>query len=77
MRRTRVEHLAWCKKRALEYVDAGDLLQAYTSMASDLGKHSETANHVGIMLGMELLMLPDKGRLGTARGMREFIEGFN
>ena len=35
---TRAEHLAWCKKRALEYVDAGDLLQAYTSMASDLGK---------------------------------------
>jgi hypothetical protein len=22
---TRDEHLAWCKKRALEYVDAGDL----------------------------------------------------
>jgi hypothetical protein len=74
---TRAEHLAMCKKRALEYVDAGDPLQAYTSMASDLGKHPETANHPGIMLGMGMLMLPDQGRLGTAQGMRKFIEGFN
>jgi hypothetical protein len=74
---TRAEHLAWCKKRALQYVDAGDLVQAYTSMASDLGKHPATANHPGIMLGMGLLMLPDHGRLGTPQGMREFIEGFN
>ena len=74
---TRVEHLAWCKKRALEYVDAGDLLQAFTSMASDLGKHSETQNHAGIKIGMMMLLLRDHGRLGTAHGMREFIEGFN
>ena len=74
---TRAEHLAWAKKRALAYVDAGDTLQAYTSMASDLGKHPETANHPGIDLGIGLLMLPDQGRLGTTDGMRKFIEGFN
>ena len=73
---TRTEHMAWCKQRALEYVDAGDTLQAYTSMASDLGKHPETMNHPGIMLGIGLLMLPGQGRLGTRQGMREFIEGF-
>jgi hypothetical protein len=33
---TRDEHLARCKRRALEYVDAGDLTRAAASMASDL-----------------------------------------
>lgn len=36
---TRADHLAWCKQRALQYVDAGDLTGAYASMTSDLGKH--------------------------------------
>jgi hypothetical protein len=36
---TRDEHLAWCKRRALEYVDAGDLTHAVASMASDLKTH--------------------------------------
>jgi hypothetical protein len=73
MHDSRAEHLAWAKERALEYVDAGELQQAYTSMASDLSKHPDTAGHAGIELGMMLLM---SGHLGTAREMREFIEGF-
>ena len=71
---TRAEHLAWCKKRALEYVDAGDLPQAFASMGSDLGKHPETANHSGIQLGAMMLFA---GHLGTPEKMRKFIEGFN
>lgn len=71
---TRAEHLAWCKQRALEYVQAGDLQQAFASMASDLGKHSETAGHIGIQLGMMQMM---SGLLNTQDEMREFIEGFN
>ena len=71
---TRAEHLAWCKKRALVYVDLGDLNQAYASMASDLSKHPETANHGAIQLGMMMLM---GGHLSTPHKMREFIEGFN
>lgn len=71
---TRQEHLAWCKKRALEYVDMGDIPQAYTSMASDLNKHTETAGHPGIQLGM---MLQLTGKLKTPDEMRKFIEGFN
>jgi hypothetical protein len=35
----RDEHLAWCKKRALEYWRAGDLANAVASMGSDLDKH--------------------------------------
>jgi hypothetical protein len=33
---TRQEHLDWCKKRALEYADRGDVAQAITSIGSDL-----------------------------------------
>jgi hypothetical protein len=71
---TRAEHLAWCKQRALEYVDAGDVNQAFVSMASDLGKHPETANHSAIQLGMMMLMA---GHLSDAQKMRLFIEDFN
>jgi hypothetical protein len=35
---SRAEHLAWCKARALEYLDSGDPGQAITSFISDLGK---------------------------------------
>ena len=71
---TRAEHLAWCKQRALEYVDAGDLQSALASMGSDLNKHPDTANHSGTQLG---LMLMVGGHLSTKDEMRRFIEGFN
>ena len=71
---TRGEHLEWCKKRALEYVDMDDTNQAWTSMASDLGKHPETAKHSGIELGMNMLMA---GHLSSQDKMRKFILGFN
>jgi len=71
---TREEHLQWCKERALEYVDAGDLQNAMTSMFSDLGKHKETENHVGIQLGYMMLI---SGMLSTPAQVREFIDGFN
>jgi hypothetical protein len=71
---TRSEHLAWCKERALEYVDAGDLQGAMASMASDTNKHAETKGHAGNELGM-LLMLG--GHLKTADKVRKHIEGYN
>lgn len=71
---TRQEHLAWCKQRALEYVDKGDTTNAWASMASDLTKHPETEKHAAIQLGMMLLM---SGQLSTPDKMREFINGFN
>lgn len=71
---TRAEHLAWCKERALVYVDHGDLHQAFASMASDLSKHPETEKHGAIELGMMMLM---GGFLDTPQEMRKFIEGFN
>ena len=71
---TRSEHLEWCKQRALEYVDMHDIGQAWASMASDLGKHPETANHGAIELGTRMLMA---GHLSSPHKMREFILGFN
>ena len=55
-------------------VDIGDLNQAFSSMASDLRKHQDTTNHVGIELGMMLMI---SGELGTASEMRNFIDGFS
>lgn len=71
---TRAEHLAWCKQRALEYIKGGDANNAWASMASDMRKHPETANHIALELGMMLLMT---GNLDAPHKMREFIEGFN
>jgi hypothetical protein len=67
---TRAEHLAWCKQRALAYVDSGDLMEAFVSMISDLGKHPETRSHEGILEGSTLM---DRGNLGNAQAMRRFI----
>ena len=74
MEKSRAEHMEWCKKRALVYVDMGDLTQAWASMASDLRKHPETEKHSGIALGMALLM---SDQLDAKDAMRKFIEGFN
>jgi hypothetical protein len=71
---TREEHLEWCKTRALEYVESGDIHGAYASMTSDINKHPGTAGHAGVGLGMMMLM---GGQLSTADQIRKFIEGFN
>jgi len=70
----RTEHLDWCKQRANEYVDRNDLMNAYASFQSDMGKHPETANHIALELGTMLLI---SGNLSTAHQMREWINGFN
>lgn len=70
----RTEHLAWCKARALEYVEAGDLRSAFASMSSDLRKHPETADHSGTELGFLQMM---SGGLSTKDEMRRWIEGYN
>jgi hypothetical protein len=69
---TRAEHMAWCKRRALEYVNVGDGRNAITSMMSDLGKHPETAKFQEISL--ILMMGVDYRNMDS---VRRFIEGFN
>jgi hypothetical protein len=70
----RAEHVAWCKQRALEYIERGELREAFDSMCSDLLKHEDTRGRLGMELGMMLMM---NGHLGTPEKMPEFIEGFN
>jgi hypothetical protein len=71
---TRAEHIAWCKQRALEYVERGDLQNAVVSMLSDLRKHPETENHIGGKMGAMMLM---GGHLKRPDEVRNWIEGFN
>jgi hypothetical protein len=70
---TRDEHLAWCKRRALEYVNAGDLTHAVASMASDLKTHPDTDNPALnglIMIAMMYVMDADKA------AVKRWVEGF-
>jgi thiamine biosynthesis protein ThiC len=74
--KTRAEHLAWCKQRAIEYADQGDVASAIASLASDLSKDPRTASSADIVQGlmMPLLLAGEFERPGR---LREFIEGFN
>lgn len=68
----RQEHLDWCKARALEYLDVGDLTNAVASMASDLGKHPETGCPPTLtMLAMMAVVDRDEA------AVRRWIDGFN
>lgn len=71
----RADHLAWCKRRALEYVSKGDYNNAVTSMLSDLSKHPETEGAAGGILAqlgmMELMRGPSE------QSITSYIEGFN
>lgn len=71
---TRTEHMNWAKARAIEAVNNGDILWAFSSIASDLQKHPETQNHSGVQMGIMQMM---SGGLSTPESMRHFIDGFN
>ena len=70
--RTRAEHLDWCKQRALDYLDRGDLLNAVTSMLSDLDKHPDTRSNNPTLYMLGMIYIRDR----DAQGVRRFIEGF-
>lgn len=69
---SRDEHLEDCKRRALEYLDAGDVQNAIASMLSDLNKHEDTKNY-NKFLGSLGLTIAASGDIQQAR---RFIEGF-
>ena len=71
---TREEHLEYCKKRALEYLDVGDIAQAGASFGSDMSKHPETRDHSALPL---MFKMQFSGLLNTVEEMRKFINGFN
>ena len=65
-RTTREQHLAWAKGRALEFLAKGDVVQAWSSFASDITKHRGTHS-----------LMPEVGRNSvTIRSeieMREYL----
>jgi hypothetical protein len=68
---TRAEHLTWAKRRAHEYLDAGDVRNAVQSMMSDVRKHDEiqlTAAEAA--RGLSVMMANDRDLA------RAFIDGF-
>jgi hypothetical protein len=70
---TRTEHLQWCKDRANEYLNRGDILNGVTSMLSDMEKHEGTKD-VNPMLAMMGIMAVTAGDLPAAK---RFVDGFN
>lgn len=68
---TRDEHLAWAKRRALEYLPR-DPLEGMTSMMSDLTKHPELKDHSGLRIAPMFY-----GAHGDPVAVRRWIEGFN
>jgi hypothetical protein len=68
---TRDEHLEWCKQRARQYLDEGDLLNAVTSMGSDLNKHPELGcnPYIGLIGALH-------AKEGDREAVRRWIEGF-
>lgn len=70
----RGEHLAWAKRRALEYLDAGDLENACASMMSDLAQHADFIGGVYDSLNLLGIMYATQH---DVPGMRRWIEGFN
>jgi hypothetical protein len=71
---TREEHLEWSKRRALEYLDAGETASAVASMMSDLRKHKELENHAGIRIFAGFMLVP--GWISDPGEVRHWIEGF-
>jgi hypothetical protein len=66
---SRAEHIRWCKRRALAYLDHSPG-EAVTSMLSDLNKHPET---VALTDTMGMIGIYSAQSAGEAR---RFIEGF-
>jgi hypothetical protein len=72
--RTRKDHMEWCKRRAIEYCDAGDTKKAIASLFSDLRKHPETVGTLEIaghmLVGLGISTKPPEV-------VRDWIAGFN
>lgn len=72
---TRQEHLQWCKNRAMEYVNRGNLLEGVTSMMSDLEKYPETKSK-GVLAALGLLAA-QQAQAGDREAVVRYINGFN
>ena len=67
-----LEHLEWCKARAREYLERGQIQEALTSMLSDLKRHKETLASGDAMGPLAIMLITHQDKDGA----RRFIEGF-
>ena len=74
---TREEHMQWCKDRAMEYVERGDLVNAVASMMSDLSKHDETRDSGTGAMRMLGLMAATQAQNSDRAAVERYIKGFN
>lgn len=74
MPESRADHLQWCKDRANEYIEKGDLKEAFSSFMSDMSSHEETKDHLALEMGMSLLL---SGNLSSPIQIKNWIDGFN
>jgi hypothetical protein len=70
---TREEHLAWCKRRALQYIDRGEIAEGLKSMISDMEKHPQTSCPELHTLTVGLMAIGD---LDTVDKARRHVEGY-
>jgi len=70
---SREEHLEWAKKRANEYIDKGELMNAINSFYSDMSKKPETKDHKFLKIGRKIIL---SGGLKSQKEVKEFIDGF-
>jgi len=71
------EHLAWCKKRAHEYLERGELLDAVTSMSSDVTKHPNGPKAGTPAVAMLMLVGAMSAQQGDIREVRRWIDGWH
>lgn len=68
----RAQHLSWVKKRALRYVERGDLAGALVGLTADMARHPELADHPALR---EITLKAIRGDLHTQEQVRQFIDG--
>lgn len=68
-------HLELARKRALEYVERGDLIGAITSIVCEYGKNHFTAPHqVAVAtLGASMLIIAEQRTIASESALRRFI----
>lgn len=73
----RDQHMAWCKQRAIEYLDQGDLNGALASFMSDMSKQPDTDEYMRSPAIAMLVVVDGLGGVqnNDAHRLRRFIEG--
>lgn len=72
--KTRVEHLAWCKKRAMEAMTDGNMAAGWASFVQDMAEHPETQDHVFLEKGTLMVF---GGQISTLEEMKKYINDFD